>query len=225
MIEVKNLNYNVKNLKILKDINIKFSKNDRVAIVGHNGAGKTALIETIIHLNKVTSGSVKYDFTYDKSPLEKIGIQFQDSNFPVGLSVKDIIDYFSMIYQNIDTKWIQKIIDQLQINKFYNRNAKELSGGQRQKLNILLSLILKPKILIFDELTTGLDLISRNLIFELIGEYIKGFDPMILIVTHNIEEILTFCNRIIVMKNGQITKDLKVENYQSLEKLLTSLNE
>lgn len=228
MITIENLNFKIKNKAILEDINIKINSGEKVAIVGGNGAGKTTLVESILNINTKYTGNIKFDFEYKDSPLEKIGVQFQDSNYPVGLSVRDIIEFFSEKGKVVDKAFQKQLIDKFEMNDFLDKDSSKISGGQAQKLNVLLSLISKPKILVMDELTTGLDVFSRNSITAVVEEYIKKNKATLILVTHTASEIERFIDRVIVLKQGKIIDKLDktkiIKDYKNVGNFLNQLH-
>lgn len=222
MIEITKLNKIVKHKPILRNINLEIKDGERVALIGSNGSGKTTLIETILNIQKKTSGKVDFKFEYQHSPTEKMGVQFQDANFPVGLTTKRLIEFFKLKALNRDEKYIEKLIDKFGVKEFLETDASKLSGGQAQKLNILLALINKPQILILDELTTGLDVSARNIIRAEVMDYInENKDLTLILITHIPAEIEEFCNRIVRMENGKIVEDFKVKDLTKKHKTVS----
>ncbi|MGL5732843.1 MAG: ATP-binding cassette domain-containing protein, partial [Metamycoplasmataceae bacterium] len=176
LIDVVNLRKDFGKLKhaktVLQNITFKIREGEALGILGANGAGKTTLVEILAGLNKQTSGEVNYLFDYKKSYLEEVGIQFQESSYPPGLSVKEIIAFVIEIYgTKIDDNELNALIHIFGINEFYKKHASSLSGGQQQRLNALLALIHKPKVLFLDEISTGLDITIRTKIKDFIKVY------------------------------------------------------
>ena len=102
------------------------------------------------------------------------------------------------------------------MEKFMDTDGSQISGGEAQKLNILLALINNPKIIFLDELTTGLDVVSKNIILNFIDRYIREHkDLTLIIITHMPSEIEKFCNKIIFMKNGEIERITSLENLKN----------
>lgn len=208
--------------EVLKNITFSINEGENVAILGGNGAGKTTLVEILAGLNKPTSGSVDIEYEYDNSYLEKIGIQFQDSSYPPGISVKNVIDFMIDVYKiNVTKEEIKSLLKIFAIDKFYLRRASSLSGGEQQRLNAFIAIIHKPKIIFLDELSTGLDISIRTRIKEFIKEYAKENNMTITLVSHDMGEIEYLCERIIFLKNGEIYSDVHIndikEHFQSLE--------
>lgn len=227
LIEVKNLKKSFNNNKnqVLKGINLTFYKGENVALLGGNGAGKTTFIEILAGLNKSDSGNITYNLDYKNTFQEKIGIQFQDSSYPKGITVKRVIKFVREIYNSdISDKDLESLVHIFGINEFYKKRASSLSGGQSQRLNCLLAILHKPKFLILDELSTGLDITIRNKIKAFIKIYAQENNINILLVSHNMDEVEYLTNRIILFKKGEIFVDAPIdkinEKFGSLQKMI-----
>lgn len=136
-------------------------------------------------------------------------IQFQKQFYPSMLSVMDVIVYnLQMAKIDYDDFYIDLILDSIGLLGSKNSSTHELSGGQRQKLNIILSIIRKPALLVLDELTTGLDLLAQERLLNLIKKFSKIEKPIILMVTHSLEDIESLANRLIMIHEGDIEVDM-----------------
>ena len=136
--------------------------------------GKTTFVEILAGINKPDSGDLKYNFKFKNTFQEKIGIQFQDSNYPKGISVKSVINFILEIFKSeLSQDEINGLINIFGIDEFYYKKAASLSGGQSQRLNCLLSIIHKPNFLILDELSTGLDVTIKSKIKNFIKSFCK----------------------------------------------------
>jgi len=219
IIEIKNLTKSF-GKKIAND-NISFDiyEGERIAIVGGNGAGKTTLVEQIIGTSIPTSGEIVYNFDYKKSPQEEMGMQFQESSYPEGLTVKDIIEFSLQIYNyKGGQKEIHSLIEKFQVTPFINEKAKSLSGGQQQKLNVLLAITHNPKIVILDEISTGLDISAREEIIGYIDEITKKEKITTILISHNMNEVERLCTRLIVLKDGKLLNIDTIKNIQKKHK-------
>lgn len=207
----------------INNLSLKIYENENIAILGGNGAGKTTLVEIIAGLNKPTSGNIDYHLGQEYNFKENIGIQFQDSAYPTGINVKQVITFIRKISKvDMDDNKVNALIEIFGIGEFYNKKASSLSGGQQQRLNCLLSIINNPKFIILDELSTGLDIIIRNRIKEFIYEYAKEHNMTILIISHDMDEVNYIADRIVIMRKGEIYLDM---NKKDLIKKYGSITE
>lgn len=144
-----------------------------------------------------------------KSSSHISSIQFQKQFYPSMLSVMDVIVYnLQMAGIDYDEFYIDLILDSIGLLGSKNSSTHELSGGQRQKLNITLSIIRKPALLVLDELTTGLDLLAQERLLSLINRFSEKEKPIILMVTHSLEDIESLANRLIMIHEGDIEIDM-----------------
>lgn len=216
IIELKNL-IKTYDKVVLKDININFQKGERIALVGANGSGKTTLSEIIADIRKPSKGKVL------KNKKVAVGIQFQDTRFPFGITVMDMIKYYLKSFNiEMNAKELYDLLITYQIDDFKNKFISDLSGGQQQRLNILLAMIHKPDVIILDEVSTGLDIQVREEIFQFIKKEILNQDITIILVTHMMDEVERFCHRLIFLHEGIIVEDEKVailmQKHQSIQK-------
>ena len=224
IIEVKDLIKKFGNKVANNKISFDVYKGERLGIIGANGAGKTTLVEQLIGVSKPTKGEIKYNFKYLKTPQERMGMQFQDSSYPEGLTVKDIIDFSLEIYgSQLKKSELMDMLKKFQIEDFYRAKAKGLSGGQQQKLNVFLAIIHKPEIVILDEISTGLDISAREEIIGYIDEITTKEKMTTILISHQMAEIERLCSRIIVLSKGKILYDDSIVNlkkkFKSLELL------
>ena len=213
---------------VLKGINLNIYDNDHIALIVVNGAGKTTLIEILSGVIDQTSGDLHFGYNYAYSPFEKVGAQFQNSHYPHGLSVQDIINFMSATRRNIKFRPEAKnmLIKKFGIKDLLKHEANSLSGGQRQRLNILLAINVAPKIIFLDELTTGLDVYSQKQILKCIKDYIKKHKVTSISVSHNILEIEELANRIILLQDGNIKIDADIKkvlkSYKSISEFVVN---
>lgn len=229
ILEVKDID---KTFKIKHDtihasnhISFNVTRGRNLGLLGANGAGKTTLIEMMIGINKQDTGIFSYNFDFNNTFKESIGIQFQDSNYPFGIRCKDVINYFLKVYGIKMSKLeLEQLLNKFGITSFYSRNCSSLSGGQQQRLNLLLSIIHKPKLLILDELSTGLDIKIRTEIKEFIKNYAIENNVTIIVISHDMNEVEYLCDDIIMMQTGQVvditTKDKILQTNRDLEEYI-----
>lgn len=212
IISIRNLTKSYGKNTVLKGVNLDIYRNDRLAIVGVNGGGKTTLMEIVVGLTPKTSGEIEYFFKDNNSLSESIGMQFQDSNAPTGLTINDILKFIVKAYRKpISKQELDIFINTFNLKHLLKIQINKLSGGQKQRLNLLLSMIHKPELFIFDEVATGLDIKGKN---DLINEIItlqKKLKSTLVIVSHNPEEIELLSDRVVVLKDGKVGMDLTTE--------------
>lgn len=226
---VKNVTKHYGKTEVLKGINLTIYEGEKVAILGANGAGKSTLAEIISGLKEPSTGSVEYSFGETKKDISaNIGIQFQKSSYPMFYKVIDIVSFFieaagmKLTKEEIDSK-----LEEFQLLEVKKKDAMGLSGGQQQRLNILLGLIHKPKLMLLDELSTGLDVDSRTRMKSFVKKQLEELKGTMILVSHNPDEIEFLANRIITINGGQIFEDIEMseikEKYSTFEKYIEDL--
>ncbi|BDV02221.1 MAG: hypothetical protein HPAVJP_1100 [Candidatus Hepatoplasma vulgare] len=195
--------------EVLRDISFDVKEGERIAIVGANGAGKSTLSEIIAQIKEPTSGELYYSFGKTKSEISsKIGIQFQDSSYPDFYKVKDLVDFMIDVSDvHISKEDLNNLYKQFDLFNLIREYAKGLSGGQQQRLNILLAIVHNPKLIILDEVGTGLDVESRTKIKSYIKDYLANHKATLLLVSHNADEVTELVDRVIVIHDGEIFED------------------
>ncbi len=229
IVNAKNIKKNYGKAKILHGINLKIYKGDRVAILGPNGAGKTTLTEIIAKIKEPTRGVIEYSFGKTKKEISsKIGIQFQETSYPSYFRVIDIIKFFNEATRMFLSKeQINELLDQFQLAGLEKRHANSLSGGQKQRLNVLLAILNNPELILLDELSTGLDVQSRDNIKKFMHEFLETSNATMLLVSHNVDEIEYLANRLVIIYDGIIFDDVSIdkirERYGSVQEYIDHL--
>lgn len=206
-IKVENLVVKYGDLRAVSGVSLNISDGEAFGIIGKNGAGKTTLVETIEGLRNKTSGNISIneidpaDSKKRKELYNMISVQLQSTNYPDKAKVGDLCKLFSSICDNpIDYK---ELLEQFDLVEKINKPVSSLSGGQKQKLSILLALISQPKIIFLDELTTGLDADARREIWKSLKK-LKKNGVTIILVSHYMDDIEMVCDRIGIMKKGKL---------------------
>ncbi len=193
-----NKNYHTKNgeVKAIKNINFKIKRGEIVSIVGPSGCGKSTLLSIISGLDKDYYGEIL------KNKDLKIAYMLQSDallpwltiyeNAILGLKVKKIVNDESLEYVNY-------LFNFYNLNEFKNSYPKNLSGGMRQRVALIRTLALKPDLLLLDEPFSALDQQSRLLISDDVYKIVKKEKKTVILVTHNIEEAVSFSDRVIVL--------------------------
>lgn len=213
-----------KKVHALKGVSLEVKEGDFFGLLGPNGAGKTTLIGIISGLVNKTGGCVKvFDYDVDKE-IEKskacFGVVAQELNVGIFEYVLDVAcnagGFYGLSRSRV-LKRVEIILKKLKLWDKRNSKVKELSGGMKRRLMIAKALIHKPKLLILDEPTTGIDVELRNETWKFLKELNKNGTTIIL-TTHYLEEAEYLCNNIAIIDKG-IIKDII-----STKKLQTKLN-
>lgn len=184
-----------KEITAIKNFNFDLYENDFVAIVGPSGCGKSTLLSIINKQEAETTGNVNY---YDK----KIGYMLQDDALFEWLTVYENCILGLKIKKELNKDNIDYIIDLLKkygLYEFINSYPNDLSGGMRQRVALIRTLAAKPDILLMDEPFSSLDYQSRLMISSDIYNILKSEGKTLLLVTHDIAEAISLCNKIIVL--------------------------
>jgi ABC-2 type transport system ATP-binding protein len=220
LISVENLVKRYGNLLALDHFNLQVKEGEIVGLLGPNGSGKTTSINCILALLKYDKGTVEVfgrpmtPDAYDSK--RNIGIVMQNVAVFNELRVDENIDYFCGLYvQDPGTRrrLVQEAIDFVGLGEFRKFYPKKLSGGLLRRLNIACGIAHKPKLLILDEPTVGVDPQSRNSILEGIRELNRG-GATVVYTSHYMEEVEQLCSRIVIMDKGKMlatgtTEELK----------------
>lgn len=225
IIKIDNIKKSFGDSEVLKGVNFIINEGEHIALLGSNGAGKTTLLNIIVGLIKADSGNIEYLYKYKNSKLEEIGMQFQDSSYPRGITAKNVIDFMLEVYKSdIDENELNAIIEIFGITEFLYKNASSLSGGQQQRINAMLAIIHKPRIAFLDELSTGLDILSKKKITKFILDFCNANKMTLCIVSHDLLEVDYFSNRIVLLDEGHVIVDAKkdeiMQKFGTLEKFI-----
>lgn len=204
-VHVNNLVFGYDYRTVLKDISFKLNSGDFLAIIGNNGSGKSTLVKCILGLNKVRPGSIlldDVDITTFKTFIN-IGYvpqKFDDFNYEFPITVNEILSA-SNISKISEDKQLE-LLDKIGILELQNENINNLSGGQLQRVFIVRSLMNKPKMLILDEPTVGVDQKNVEAFYKTVNELNKEGITIILI-THNINESNANFTHVLSLYNGE----------------------
>lgn len=236
IVQVKNLNLSYKNIHAVQDVSFSVKPGEILAVIGQNGSGKTSTVECLEGLRKPDSGLIRI---FGKDPwlnrrkvYKEMGVQLQEAEYPLKIRVEEQCRLFASFYER-PADW-NLLLAQLGLSDKRKRPIHKLSGGEKQRLSILLSLMGRPKLLILDELTTGLDPEVRQNMWVSF-ENIRKSGVAIIMVSHYLDEVEALADKILYLEKGkqqflgtqqefrayvksQVSRDTWTENL-SLEKL------
>ena len=219
LIEVKKLNKSFGNKQILKDVSFTINEGEILGFIGPNGAGKTTTIKLMLGLQSIDSGEVIIDGYDIKKDFEKairsVGAIVESPDLYMYLSGRQNLELIASYYDNITKEDIDKTIKLVGLEKRINDKVSKYSLGMRQRLGIAASILHKPKVLILDEPTNGLDPEGIKDMRELLVKLSKnGYG--ILISSHNLSELDTFVTNTCIIQNGKIISTSTVKDLKKL---------
>ena len=193
MIKIKNLKLDRGQFCLqIKDLHIE--KGDKIGIIGHNGAGKSTFINCLI-------GEAKYTGEIIKNT-DKIAVHLQFNNY-FDIKIKYIIECIIGNRIKNDAR-IQELIEYFDFGKNLNKKYKKLSGGEKQRLTLILVLYQNGDVTILDEVTSGFDFETRNRLNKRLRDYLGESDKTVLMVSHYYEELIGFVDKIMLLDHGKV---------------------
>ena len=219
----------------LHDVNIKIEQGEMIGLIGHTGSGKSTLIQHLNGLLKPTSGAVFYDgkdindSDFSKKKLRsKVGLVFQYPEYQLFEST--VIDDVKFGPKNIGMDSLKIDMNSFQALKqvgigedLLDVSPLELSGGQKRRVAIAGVLAMEPEVLILDEPTAGLDPSGRDEILDLFAKLHKERNLTVILVSHSMEDVARYVERLIVMNHGTVAFDATpgevFSHYKELEKI------
>ena len=225
IIEVNKLVKTYGSLKAVDNISFSVNEGEVFGMLGPNGAGKTTTLECVIGLRQPDSGSVEVlslNPQVDRQQLyQKIGVQLQETSYQDKIKVFELCELFQGFYSNPYP--YQELLQRFELTDKTNAYINKLSGGQKQKISIILALIANPQIVFLDELTTGLDPGARRLMWSYL-QNLKGEGRTIVMTTHYMEEAEYLCDRIAIVDSGCIKALGSVDEVINMADLYTEVS-
>ena len=203
-IQVKNLTKSFSGRKVINDLSFEVNKGEVFALLGHNGAGKSTTIDLILGLKCPDEGNATIlgmdAAKHRKKVFGKVGIQLQHTEYQNMMTVEEAcIEYASLYEMPSDYKALLHSFGLSDLKKSY---INKLSGGEKQKLSVVLALIGNPEIVFLDELTTGLDVAARREVWRTL-KHLKERGLTIFLTTHYMEEAQALCDRVCLIRSGE----------------------
>lgn len=216
VLQVEHLSKSFGSRQVLKDVNLALHHSENLVILGRSGMGKSVLIKCIIGLIKPDEGKISIlgenVLDMDTKSLnhlrQHIGFSFQGSALYDSMSIRDNLTF--ALKRNLGIRdadqlehMVRAALQDVGLERAIDQMPSELSGGMRKRIGIARCLILKPKIMLYDEPTAGLDPVTSSEINELILEMKQKYDTSAIIITHDIACAKITADRIMYMENGR----------------------
>ena len=225
VIKVRNVSKIINKRKILDNINFDIYEGEIVGLVGKNGAGKSTLLKIMTGLYSYDEGEILY-YNYNlKTDYEKamsiVGTLIESPDMYNNLTGKKNLELFKSMFKGVDEGTIEEIVHIVEMEKYLGKKFKTYSLGMKERLGIASSLINKPKILILDEPTNGLDREGIKKIMKTLKE-LK--DTTIIISSHMLNDIEELCNKIIFINDGKIDS-IKIKQNDSKKNIIFEVDD
>ena len=203
-ISVRELTKSFGGRRVVDNLSFDVQKGQVFALLGHNGAGKSTTIDLILGLKAPEGGTAKIlgmdAATNRKQVFERVGVQLQHTQYQSAITVEEAcIEYASLYTAPAD---YHQLLVSFGLNDLRKSFVSKLSGGERQKLSVVLALIGNPEIVFLDELTTGLDVVARREVWRTL-KHLKEQGLTIFLTTHYMEEAEALCDRVCIIKSGK----------------------
>jgi phospholipid/cholesterol/gamma-HCH transport system ATP-binding protein len=219
VISIKDLRKSFGPLNVLNGVNLELRKGENIAVLGRSGTGKSVLIKIIVGLLKPDTGMVEVfgreiDKVDDKELQQlrlKIGFSFQNSALYDSMSVRENLE-FPLVRNKRELgrkevqKSIEEVLENVGLSQTINQMPSELSGGQKKRIGIARTLILKPEIMLYDEPTSGLDPMTSIEINNLIMTVQKQYNTSAIIITHDLTCAKTTGDKVAILMEGKFLK-------------------
>ncbi|MBI4857265.1 MAG: ABC transporter ATP-binding protein [Acetobacterium woodii] len=204
-IEVNNLSKSYGNRVVVNNLNLAVKKGEVFGLLGPNGAGKSTTIDCILGLKSFESGSVRVlgmDPTKERKQLfERVGVQLQSSSYQGNIRVGEVCEEIAALYR-LPSDY-RDLLSQFKLDQYLKQPVAKLSGGEKQKLSVLLALIPQPEVLFLDELTTGLDTEARREVWQVLSD-LKEKGLTLFLTSHYMDEVEVLCDRVCIINRGHV---------------------
>lgn len=207
-IEINDLKKSFGQKEILHNISIAFEKGEFIAVIGKSGSGKSTLLRLVASLEEITSGDLLFDGVPANKSDANVKMMYQDSRL---LPWKKVIDNVGLGLTGNWTEQAEKALDQVGLLHLKDEWPATLSGGQKQRVALARALIHEPSLLMLDEPLSALDALTRIEMQNLIESLWQKNNFTALLVTHDVSEAVRLADRIILIEDGYIAFDERVD--------------
>jgi ABC-2 type transport system ATP-binding protein len=204
VLSVKDLSVRYGDKLAVQDLSFHLGEGEVIGLLGANGAGKSSSIAAILGIEKSEFQELvllgKSPITERKEVFQKVGVQFQDTNFQDRLTLEEACIQWRALYK--EPQAIDPLLHTFGLHEKKKQLVKSLSGGEKQRLAVLLALLPNPQLVFLDELTTGLDTKARKMLWkQLLTMKEKGLS--IVLTSHYMDEVEALCDHLIILRDGK----------------------
>ena len=203
-VSVRNLTKSFGSRRVVDDLSFDVHRGEVFALLGHNGAGKSTTIDLILGLKTPDGGSARIlgmdAAKHRKQLFERVGVQLQNTRYQPSITVEEACIEYASLYA--DPADYPQLLHQFGLDGLRKSFVSKLSGGERQKLSVVLALIGRPELVFLDELTTGLDVVARREVWRTLKQ-LKAQGLTIFLTTHYMEEAEALCDRVCIIRAGR----------------------
>ncbi|MFD7309535.1 ABC transporter ATP-binding protein [Promicromonospora sp. NPDC059942] len=194
----------------LDDVSLEVGHGELVGLLGPNGAGKSTLLSLVSGQRRPDAGVVRLNGHDPRDPRSRtvLGLTPQETGLPATLRVREVVDFVGGHYP--DPVPTGELLEQFGLADLGKRQTGSLSGGQKRRLAVALSLVGRPRVVLLDEPTTGLDVSGRGALWDAIRQYHAG-GGTVLLTSHYLEEVQALAERVVVIDRGTVLADDSLE--------------
>jgi phospholipid/cholesterol/gamma-HCH transport system ATP-binding protein len=236
VIEINNLRKGFGEQEVLKNVSLQLLSGENLVVLGKSGSGKSVLIKCIIRLLNPDDGTIQV-FGENVSTLnsddlgelrKKIGFLFQGGALYDSMTVRQNLEFplrrikKNLTQKEIDEK-VKEVLENVGLSDAIEKMPSQLSGGMRKRISLARTIVVDPLIMLYDEPTTGLDPATSDEISSLINDVQKIYKTSSMIITHDIECARATANRVIMLRDGEVYQEGKLEKFEkSTDSLIKS---
>lgn len=222
ILEVEKINKTLSKKHILDDVSLSVQEGKILGFIGPNGAGKTTTIKLILGLQTIDSGKVLingYDIVenYEKA-IEKVGAIVESPDLYMYLTGRQNLELIARLYKNVPKERVEEVIKLAKLENRIDDKVSKYSLGMRQRLGIAAAILNNPNLLVLDEPTNGLDPEGIKELRNLLKSLAKNEKMAIVISSHNLSELESFCTDVCIIKNGKVISTSSVKEIKKEEK-------
>lgn len=219
LLRIENLSKSIKKKKVLNGISLTVHSGEIVGFLGPNGAGKTTTIKLIMGLLRITEGKISicgYDIATDfEKAMENVGGIVENPDLYKRMTGRQNLEYFASMYKGVDKQHIDEVVELVKMSRRINDRVKTYSLGMCQRVGIAQALLHRPRLLVLDEPTNGLDPIGIKELRDLLKYLAKEANVGVFISSHLLSEMELMCDRIYIIDNGEIIGEKNMNQTES----------